>query len=103
MHAVALARSLGMIVDIGLLAISFSMQLLPATVDCLWVRRGTRLGVSLGILAGHLVTILAWRLKFAHVMDGVWGLLANVVVLALVSRAGSPPPRAARYEETLRS
>ncbi len=77
-----LARSLGMIADIGLLAISFSMQLLPAAVDCLWLRRGTAVGISAGILTGHAVTVVARQTGLGGVLEGVWGLAANVAVAA---------------------
>ena len=92
----------GMIAQLGLLAIAFSSQLLPLTFDMLYVKRGTRLGATAGMTVGLLVVFtmspmfeiltgsgsdfasLAGRLK--TIFDvGSWGLIANVAVFACVS------------------
>ncbi len=46
----------GMIVALGLLAIAFSTQLLPLTVDMLYLKKGTRQGAIAGLVTG-LATI----------------------------------------------
>lgn len=100
-----LAASLEMIADIGFLAISFSMQLLPAAVDMLWVRRGSRSGAALGLATGLGVTALVYLADFnpagIRLLHGVWGLLANALVLTLVSRFSRPPARVADYAGAL--
>lgn len=107
-----LARSLRMIVDVGILAISFSAQLLPATVDMLWIRRGSRLGVTLGLLAGLGATACfhtyppfsgssVGELEI-RMMPGAWGLIVNCLVLAVVSSLGRPPGKATEYAEALK-
>ena len=94
------SNPLGMIVILGLLAIAFSTQLLPMTIDMLYLRRGTRQGAAAGLVAG-LVTILALSpflpmLAGDALQDvlgamrgmidtGAWGLLANVAVFAGLS------------------
>lgn len=51
-------KPLKMIVEMGLLAIAFSTQLLPATIDILFVRRASRIGIICGILAGLAVVLM---------------------------------------------
>ena len=48
------ANPLSMIVILGLLAIAFSTQLLPLTVDMLYLQRGTRQGAIAGLIGGVL-------------------------------------------------
>lgn len=93
-----------MIADMGFLAIAFSVQLLPLTLDMLFVRRGTRAGAVAGLIAGLAIvflftpvfSILVDKTQHEHVLGdvqwlrdradvGFWGLIGNVVVLALVS------------------
>lgn len=92
----ALVASMDMIVDIGIVAISFSAQLLPITADMLWLRRGRAAGAVLGLVAGLVTTTCVWQLgpPFAgaeiggveiSMMDGAWGLLANVLVFGTVT------------------
>ena len=94
------ANPLSMIVILGLLAIAFSTQLLPLTVDMLFVRRGTRQGAVAGLVAGVL-TVLVLSPFFPMVAGealggvlaamrgmidtGAWGLAANVAVFAGIS------------------
>ena len=106
-----LARSLEMIADIGFLAISFSMQLLPVSVDLLWLRKGTRAGATFGLLAGLATTAIFYAVfdkggpTIAGVeiklLTGVWGLAANCLVFFLLSFQGQPPRKAAEYGEFL--
>lgn len=49
---------LRMIADLMFAAIAFSCQLLPATFDMLFVRKGTKAGVMSGMVAGILVVFL---------------------------------------------
>ena len=91
---------LGMIVVLGLLAISFSTQLLPLTIDMLYLRRGTRQGASAGLCVGIATVFLfspffpmlagdtfADLLGQARTMidTGAWGLCANILTFAVVS------------------
>jgi len=91
---------LGMIVILGLLAIAFSTQLLPLTIDMLFVRRGTRVGAIWGVVTG--LVIIFFLSPFFSMMAGdtfkdvltsmkgmidvgAWGLGGNVVVFVGVS------------------
>lgn len=47
-----MAGFMQMIVGLALFAVAFSVQLLPITVDILYVRRGTPLGAILGLITG---------------------------------------------------
>ena len=91
---------LSMIVVLGLLAISFSTQLLPLTIDMLYLRRGTRQGASAGLCVGIATVFLfspffpmlagdtfADLLGQARTMidAGAWGLCANILTFAVVS------------------
>jgi solute:Na+ symporter, SSS family len=105
------SNPLGMIVILGLLAISFSTQLLPMTVDMLYLRRGTRRGAVAGLVAGLLTifvlspfwsmiagetfgSILAGMKKMIDI--GAWGLLLNVTFFAVVSWRDRQKPAASR-------
>ena len=92
---------LGMIVVLGLLAIAFSTQLLPLTVDMLYLRQGTREGAIAGLVVG-LLTIFLLSPFFpmlagdslkdllgtmkAMIDTGAWGLCFNVLTFAIVSQ-----------------
>jgi Na+/proline symporter len=89
-----------MIVVLGLLAIAFSTQLLPLTVDMLYLQRGTRQGAIAGLCIG-LTTILLLSPFFpmlagnalqdvlgsmkTMIDTGAWGLLFNVLTFTVVS------------------
>lgn len=89
----------GMIAQLGLLAIAFSSQLLPMAFDMLFVKRGTRQGAVAGIACGLAVVFLLSPLwpsilggggdtlsRLRTIIDiGAWGLLVNVVVFAVTS------------------
>jgi SSS family solute:Na+ symporter len=92
----------GMIAQLGLLAIAFSSQLLPITFDILFVKRGTREGAVAGLMAGLLVVVMQSPLLpvltgetsgFATLMGtlrsifdiGAWGLIVNTATFAIVS------------------
>ena len=100
---------LGMIVVLGLLAIAFSTQLLPLTVDMLYLKKGTRQGAIAGLvtglatifllspffpmLAGNALEDMLASMK-SMIDTGAWGLCANVLVFAVVSnctRTDAPP------------
>lgn len=49
---------LKMIVEMQYVAMAFSCQVLPITIDVLFIRRGTRLGAIYGMLAGLIVVML---------------------------------------------
>ena len=95
----------GMIAQLGLMAIAFSSQLLPLTFDMLYVKRGTRQGAFWGLGAGLLVVFMLspmfqvisgagastneWVDTLKSIFDvGAWGLLINCLVFGLVSVAG---------------
>jgi solute:Na+ symporter, SSS family len=94
------SNPLGMIVILGLLAIAFSTQLLPVTVDMLFIGRGSAAGAVAGIVAGvatvfflsPFLPMLAGSglggvaAAMKRMMDtGAWGLVINVAVFAGVS------------------
>ncbi len=98
-----------MIALLGLVAIGFSCQLLPLTIDMLFLRRGTAAGAACGLAAGLVgafffggmfdplaaaadgtfcepVVAVIQGLKQAVPMDSTaWGLLWNVPVFVVVS------------------
>lgn len=91
---------LGMIVILGLLAIAFATQLLPVTLDMLFIRQGTRAGAIWGMVTGLMVVFALSPFFFMFVgnfMDdtlramkrlfdvGAWGLVGNALVFALIS------------------
>ena len=99
-----------LIAEMGLLAIAFSSQLLPITIDMLFLRRGNRTGAICGLLAGLAVVFfftpffsmaakgtVSGDVTIAFIQDinesidtGAFALLANVSVFALVSRLTNP-------------
>ncbi len=103
----------GMIAQLGLLAIAFSSQLLPMAMDMFFVKKGTRQGAVAGIATGLGIVFLLSPLLPAIIGDsggvagtlgrlrtivdiGAWGLLGNVVVFAGLSMfAGGRPPQPA--------
>lgn len=94
------SNPLGMIVVLGLLAIAFATQLLPMTIDMLFVKKGTRAGAIGGVVTG-LVIVFAlspfWSMVAGDTLGnllgamkqmfdvGAWGVLGNTVVLVLIS------------------
>jgi SSS family solute:Na+ symporter len=95
------SNPLGMIVILGLLAIAFSTQLLPVTIDILFLKRGTRQGAIAGMIAGLAVVLFLspfFPMIAGNAMSGIivlmkksidvgaWGLLANVLVFAAISK-----------------
>jgi len=51
----SLAGFMEMIVNLGLFAVAFSVQLLPLTVDMLYLRKGTAMGAIAGLIVGLLM------------------------------------------------
>jgi SSS family solute:Na+ symporter len=118
----SLAGFMNMIVDMALVAVAFSVQLLPLAVDMLYLRKGTCLGATAGLAAGLVVAFLftslfppaaeavGWRgllllLDVVQRMKQVlpihataWGLAANVTVLVLVSLVSPRVPEWRRRE-----
>lgn len=101
---------LRMIADLMFAAIAFACQLLPATIDMLFVRRGTRVGALAGMIAGVVVVFLFTPFpglllgegaaaglasttgKLKSLFDlGFCGFVVNVVVFAAVSAVTKPP------------
>ena len=105
-----------MIVPLMVLAIAFSSQLIPVTLDMLFLRRGTRAGAIAGMIVGlaivflfsPLLSILTESLGIDQALAqmkktidvGAWGLLSNLVVFVLVGLVTRPPDqqRVAEYE-----
>ena len=91
---------LGMIVILGLLAIAFATQLLPVTIDMLFIRQGTRAGAIWGMVTG-LMIVFALSPFFSMLVGdfmgdtlgamkrlfdvGAWAVFGNALVLVLVS------------------
>ncbi len=88
---------LEMIAELMFAAIAFSCQLLPATVDMLFIRKGTRAGVVTGMIAG-VITIFCFKLyppfagsdgaqALTNNLDlGLIGCTVNVIVFIVVSK-----------------
>lgn len=108
---------LKMIVEMQIVAMAFSCQVLPVTIDMLFLRRGTPKGAAWGMLAGLLVVLLftpvpgmllgkALGDHVAHSADylkrlldiSFWGFAANTIVFALVSAVTSGPDVRRREE-----
>lgn len=97
---------LAMIVPLMVLATAFSSQLLPVTLDMLFVRRGTRVGAIAGIVVGLLIVLMFSPLLNVLTADqdlhgavdlmkrtidiGAWGLMGNVIAMVLVSAVTRP-------------
>lgn len=106
-----------MIVGLALFAVAFSVQLLPMTIDVLFVRRGTKSGACAGLFVGLLIAfaftslfppLTEWLslspvdatlslINSAKVLLPVhasaWGLGANVIVFTLASMITAPVKR----------
>ena len=93
---------IGMIIPMSILAIAFSSQLLPVTIDVLFLKRGSRQGAIAGIIAGMLVVLMFSPIpaiitgsdsavvgmftRLKQLADiGFCGVVVNVTVFALVS------------------
>ena len=107
---------MNMIVQMGLLAIAFSSQLIPITVDMLFLRKGTCKGATVGLAAGLFVTLVFGQLfplivdslgkpeflnsllstvesvqKVVKVHGSFWGLLVNTTLFILISLVTKKP------------
>ena len=92
----------GMIAQLGLLAIAFSSQLLPMTFDMLFIKKGSRVGALAGLatglsivfvmsplfgaLSGSEGNLLTLFSNLRTIVDlGAWGLAGNILVFVGVS------------------
>lgn len=118
---------MNMIVKMGLLAIAFSAQLIPITIDMLFLRKGTGKGAAIGLAAGLLVTLFFGPLfpllvnslgkpeflssvlaeiesikGIVKLHDSVWGLLVNAVLFIVISIVTKKPDaeKVQQYRET---
>lgn len=114
---------MGLLRTIGqffLLAMAFSVQLLPITVDILFLRRGSAAGATCGLLAGLLTVFwftpfpallfgpgaTEWTTTVKAVADvGMVAVFVNAAVYTGVSyfTGQSRPTRAQEYEKLLRN
>lgn len=95
------------------LAMAFSAQLLPITIDLLFLRRGTKAGAVAGLVAGMIVVFLFPPLgallfgegsalvsgtgKLKALLDvGFCGMVVNTIVFVVVSRFTTAPDAAHR-------
>ena len=95
------------------LAMAFSAQLLPITIDILFLRRGSRAGAVAGLIAGLLTVCLFPPLgslllgednavagvgsRLKSLFDvGMCGIIVNALVFVLVSRFSPPPDKTHR-------
>jgi Na+/proline symporter len=94
-----------MIVGLALFAVAFSVQLLPMTIDVLFVRRRTRHAAIAGLLCGLVVAFCFTPLfpplfsdgsspllqlinkarSIAPIHASAWGLATNIVVFVAIS------------------
>ena len=97
---------LGMIVILGLLAIAFSTQLLPLTIDMLFLNKGTSSGAIAGIIVGLIIIFflspffpmvagtsfndLIASMK-TMIDTGAWGLVGNTFTFIGVSTLTKKP------------
>jgi len=118
----SLAGFMEMIVGLALFAVAFSVQLLPMTIDVLFLRRGVAAGASAGLVVGIVGAFLftslfpplvAWsqlaslsavlalvnaaREQFP-VHASLWGLIPNVIVFVAVSTIAVTLPENRRAE-----
>ena len=118
----SLAGFMQMIVGMTLFAVAFSVQLLPLTVDLLYVRRGTAWGAIAGLVVGltvafcftslfpPLVALIGHPL-LSQILDVVrtckqalpihataWGLIPNTLVFVVVSLVTPSIPAKRRAE-----
>ena len=82
-EASSLAEFLQMIVGLALFAVAFSVQLLPITIDILYLRKGTKWGAVVGLCAG-LLTAFCFTSLFPSLLtllpsSGLGTFLANIV------------------------
>jgi solute:Na+ symporter, SSS family len=103
-------QPLALIASMMFVAIGFSCQLLPLTIDCLFLRRGTKTGAIWGMVSGILVVFLftpfptlllgsevtnTWSGitgRLSRLFDiGFCGLVVNATVFAVVSKFTAPP------------
>ena len=95
---------LRMIASLMFAAIAFSCQLLPATVDMLFLRKGTSAGVVAGMIAGVFTVFLftpfapeaigeATKPLTRNLDLGLIGCVVNVIVFVIVSKLTSPLDR----------
>ncbi len=117
----SLAGIMEMIVGLGLFAAAFSIQLLPLTIDVLYLHRGTSGGAVAGLSTGLVVAfcftslfaslasaaggsviepILLGLLDLVNICKGwvplhatAWGLIPNVLAFVLVSSFGESDRR----------
>jgi len=83
------------LVELLLLSYGFIAQLFPLTLVTFMWRGVTRAGALAGLVAGGGVTILlnlAPALAWGGIHPGIYGVVANVAAMIIVSRASAPLP-----------
>lgn len=101
----SLSGFMGMIVGLALFAVAFSVQLLPVTIDILFLKRGTQAGAVAGLGIGlavafaftslfplvtgsdsFLVGIVERVRAFIPVHAAAWGLIFNILTFVIITR-----------------
>ena len=85
-----LAGFMQMIVGMALFAVAFSVQLLPMTIDVLFIRRGTKVAAICGLLAG-LIVAFCFTTMLTPLL-GIFGLGEDAFLIQLVGTAKSVLP-----------
>ena len=81
------------LVALLLLAYGFIAQIFPVLMAALYWPRATRPGVLAGLAAGCAAVVLfnlRPELQWQQIHPGIWGIVANVVVMVTVSQATKP-------------
>ncbi|MCG6156466.1 sodium:solute symporter family protein [Rubinisphaera margarita] len=118
----SLSGFMEMIVGLALFAVAFSVQLLPMTIDVLFIRRGTRTGACVGLIIGllwamaftslfpplvnalgvpgsqSLLNAIAAAKSLLPVDASAWGLIPNLLVFVLMSLFTKPVPAERKLE-----
>lgn len=101
----SLSGFIGMIVGLALFAVAFSVQLLPITIDILFLKRGSRTGAVAGLGIGlavafaftslfplfvgsdsFLVGFIERARAFIPVHAAAWGLIFNTLTFVIITR-----------------
>lgn len=99
---IALLPDIGLIVQIGLLAMAVAMQMAPSLVGPLYWKGATRAGTIWGVVLGTAVMLVSFRPEWfglggivprspLGIHYGFWGFMVNLAALYVVSKLTTPP------------